>query len=809
MKFFAVILLVAGYCMCANAHAQQPAPKLDNINRSYNALVENTNTEKVVLQTDRKVYIAGEKIWFTAKTVNTLTQKISQQNKNLFVDLVDDKDSAIAKLVLDNRQATTNGAINLPEDIITGFYWMRSYTAAILATDTGNITIQPVYILNTRLHDEAVYNKQFISKVNKSASQPPIIHFFPERLTALPGIISTGVLQITDENNSPLIVAGSLVNSNNVAIANFTTNQLGLARINFLNEANEKYTAIFSVNGKAIPYALPPAEKAAAQLSVANQTANSIKLFITLEEGLPENAKATVLGVHGDSLCYAAIGAGTYGTTISLDNFPGGIASFLLFNEQQELLAERKIFINKNNYQLNIQADKLNYGVRDSVNLAISLNKPDGTPIQTSLAIAVQDARLTVFTDSIGVHHLPPLDQSQLAQWLAANHNNYSAADIDLLMMAIPALQKNAIATKNANTTSGLDDDTKILSLIGKITTKKGKPEPNLVVTVLTKNTNSFFTDFDITKPNGSFEIPLPQNMDSLLLSMQVMDKYKFVRTDEYITLDTFNYPQFATPVYLKQQFMAANSNTLIAMRKRNIDTVLAYQGRGWLKPVIVTAVAKPELNYDASKRINSISQILTSDKFRYGGKDAVTNALLMVPGVSLMSDGNITIFGAMSMGPNADTRPLVVVDGIAQGPLGAGSLDLNPADIDFIEVLRGGEAGIFGNRAGNGVISINTRHGPPRVLNAKSNFRIIAPLTYHLNAAFFMPDYTSSEQKNNTQPDPRSTIYWNSDLATDTAGKATVHFYTADNTATYTVTVTGITADGEMIYKRITINRN
>ena len=48
-----------------------------------------------------------------------------------------------------------------------------------------------------------------------------------------PGIISTGVLQVTDADNNPWLT-GSLVDNHDSVITTFAANQFGLSRITFL-----------------------------------------------------------------------------------------------------------------------------------------------------------------------------------------------------------------------------------------------------------------------------------------------------------------------------------------------------------------------------------------------------------------------------------------------------------------------------------------------------------------------------------------------------------------------------------------------
>jgi TonB-linked SusC/RagA family outer membrane protein len=71
-------------------------------------------------------------------------------------------------------------------------------------------------------------------------------------------------------------------------------------------------------------------------------------------------------------------------------------------------------------------------------------------------------------------------------------------------------------------------------------------------------------------------------------------------------------------------------------------------------------------------------------------------------------SEPRVTIRGRRSF--NAGNEPLYVVDGI---PLGGGIGDINPQDIQSIEVLKDASAtAIYGSRGANGVIIVTTKRG-------------------------------------------------------------------------------------------------
>jgi TonB-dependent SusC/RagA subfamily outer membrane receptor len=126
--------------------------------------------------------------------------------------------------------------------------------------------------------------------------------------------------------------------------------------------------------------------------------------------------------------------------------------------------------------------------------------------------------------------------------------------------------------------------------------------------------------------------------------------------------------------------------------------------------------------------------------------------------------------------------------------------------DIDFIEVLTGGNAAIYGMRGGNGVVLVNTKTRYQQSLEMENGFTLINPVTYHVAPAFNMPNYADKPTKAANTPDTRNTIFWQGGIITDAYGKASVNFYTADAATRYVVTVTGLTQHGDRIYKRMVI---
>ena len=201
----------------------------------------------------------------------------------------------------------------------------------------------------------------------------------------------------------------------------------------------------------------------------------------------------------------------------------------------------------------------------------------------------------------------------------------------------------------------------------GKVSDSSG--EPVIGVTVMLSSNNTVGT---LTDGNGNYAITVPAN-SSL----------------------TFSCVGFAT------QEEQLNGRTVI--------NIVLQEDTEFLDETVV-------VGYGTQKK-----RLLTGATINITGEDiqkqSTTNALgalySSVPGVNIVQSSggpgagyNITVRG---IGTTGSASPLVVIDGVAGGHLE----DLNPADIESIDILKdAASAAIYGARAANGVVLVTTRQG-------------------------------------------------------------------------------------------------
>src|SRR5438477_7567172 len=141
---FWILVLVSSF----SSGQQVQFTDLDNLAGKLIRSLRSEIAENIFIHTDKSVYKAGETIWLNAYLVNKLSHKISHQSKVVFIDLVNEKDSVINQLVLDARLLRLDGSIPLPVVLQDGNYWLRGYTNNILQTDSSDICVHPIYVVN-------------------------------------------------------------------------------------------------------------------------------------------------------------------------------------------------------------------------------------------------------------------------------------------------------------------------------------------------------------------------------------------------------------------------------------------------------------------------------------------------------------------------------------------------------------------------------------------------------------------------------------------------------------------------------------
>lgn len=97
-----------------------------NLNGQENKQIQSVET--VVIYTDRNLYIAGEKILFSAFIQNEAETNPADSSHILYCEIISPEGNKIAGNKYLIKKSSAFGYITIPGDIITGVYYLRAYT---------------------------------------------------------------------------------------------------------------------------------------------------------------------------------------------------------------------------------------------------------------------------------------------------------------------------------------------------------------------------------------------------------------------------------------------------------------------------------------------------------------------------------------------------------------------------------------------------------------------------------------------------------------------------------------------------------
>lgn len=177
------------------------------------------------------------------------------------------------------------------------------------------------------------------------------------------------------------------------------------------------------------------------------------------------------------------------------------------------------------------------------------------------------------------------------------------------------------------------------------------------------------------------------------------------------LNVDSKDVVVFSYIGYITQEIRANDSKITKVILEEDSETLdeVVVVGYGVMKKSDVTG----SISSLKSKDITSVptSNVLEAMQGKIAGLDM------------MKSDGeagatlNFTLRGNRSL--NASNAPLIMVDGVAYGS----TLDINPSDIESIEVLKDASStAIYGSRGANGVILITTKRGSAGKTNVSFN---------------------------------------------------------------------------------------
>ena len=84
--------------------------------------------ESLIINTDRDIYITGEKVWFNVITISSLTHSPANISKVVYVEFLDKNNFPLRQLKVSVENCSGSSVFIIPENLVSGNYVIRAYT---------------------------------------------------------------------------------------------------------------------------------------------------------------------------------------------------------------------------------------------------------------------------------------------------------------------------------------------------------------------------------------------------------------------------------------------------------------------------------------------------------------------------------------------------------------------------------------------------------------------------------------------------------------------------------------------------------
>lgn len=325
----------------------QPVWSQTKLEKAITNLENNYEQEKVYLLTDKSQYVAGDQIWFKSFVFDGYNR--SELSTTLFVELYNSDKKLIdwKTILLTNGEGS--GDFKLKESLPEQIYFVRAYTLYMtnFSEDFQVVKTIPIYNPNSGETLEISKNSDWSAKA------------FPEGGTFINGMSTKFAVRLSSDGSLPENWTGKIIDAQNpnVPITTFTSFDKNVGSFKITPALGKKYQAIIQDNtGKSHTIDLPQVAGSGVNLEVASSK-DGIKYSIKGVNLTKQLQNYKIVGTINNHLAYKANITQLTNEASSLiptkiSNGANGVLQLAIFDEQDNVVAQRLCFIKPNNLKI-------------------------------------------------------------------------------------------------------------------------------------------------------------------------------------------------------------------------------------------------------------------------------------------------------------------------------------------------------------------------------------------------------------------------------------------------------------------------
>ncbi|MCE6988362.1 hypothetical protein [Dyadobacter sp. CY323] len=776
--------------------AQEDA-MVTSIKQRFGLYAERAIQEKLYVHVDRPFYLVGETIWFKAYNLNGASHKFLDISKVAYLEVLDIENNAVVQTKFSMLDGKGNGSVLIPSTIVSGKYKIRCYTNWMKNFNADQYFETPVSIVNPFIRFEP--DRTVKGDVRHD------VQFFPEGGHLVKNLESKVAFRAISADGTGIKFNGALVNQQNDTVQKFTPAINGIGYFTFTPKEGESYKAfVTDANGKRFEYPLPAVEELGYVMQVKDSTENLVKVTVSAKVAGEEPVQVYMLAhtrQNNPQVEKKFLLKNKAVFLIDKSELGEGISHITIFNEKVKPVSERlyfkrpgkqlaieakvaKTFITREKVAMDLTAavaSAVSNGAGDLTNLsvAIYLNDSIKSPSQQDISSYLwltSDLKGTIespeyYFKNVSKETDQQLDNLMLTHgWRRLKWENVLSSQIPKFEN-LPEYDGHFITGRilnKADSTAAKGRDAYLAALDVPARLYVAQSDQKGKIT------------FELRQFTGPKEITIQTNL-------RQDSTYRFEINSPFSK-------QFSTTGLSPFYFDKTLENQLLT-RAINMQTGNAFLPRIYTekKATLTDSLAffgTPDEKYflDDFTRFPTMEEVL---------REYVKGILVR----KRQKQFHFRMIDKLLPNTFYTTDPLILLDGI---PIFDADkiIEFDPLKIKKIETLS--SRYFLGPMTFTGIVSFSTYRNDLAGFELDPKVMVMPYEGVQAQREFYAPKYDNGNA-NSRIPDFRNLLHWAPNVVTDKNGKATVEFYTSDQTGQYEVVIQGVTPTGVTGSKSVT----
>ena len=753
------------------------------------SLTNITPVEKLLVYHDRDLYLEGDTIWLKIINTEPLSGKTIKLSSTAYVELLgpDDKMFTRQKIKLTNEAG--HGWIRIPDNIMSGNYYLRTYTSWMKNYHPSGYTYTLITIINPFI---PLYFSQY--ETGKEKRGEIVVEVFPEGGHIISGIENRVVFNLSGMIANKDSLKGEIRDEKDslVTQVKFISTENGYFSLLPL-ETKEYYLSIM-LNGtqhKKVP--IPQAQKGG---YIMDWTENHNLLTFNIRKHPLSTGDMQQLWLTGKAAGLvlfsvpAGLENGTAEVAIGTDRLKEGINEFILTDMMGNRLYSRIIYRPvRDHLSVEIDLENTRFRCRDNIQFSVNVRDMSDRAVKSDLSASVYLVDMPSGNEEINPGKMDVMDPAFFRQWMNIYGNGGIGIDDETYDVALSAgyLVHSARNPGSDDSSSKLQFYPELAgpAISGSILeSTSGQPAGNRLIICSSMGSASLFQVFK-TGEDGKFRFAVAEDQKFNDLVIRSLDqdihldiKIENPYSDQYqhMTLPALQLDE-GRAQYIEQLSISKQ----VREAYQNLDEGI-YPVDNPGRTAYFYGEPSETVNLESFIKLPVMEEI-----FREIVKTVIVYRKAGAFKLGIIDNSTREIIGE---------NPMFLLDGVPLFDHGR-ILEIDPALIRTIHIVD--SKYFIGDLEMDGIIDIRSRQGGFEDFDLPSS---TVPYKFQSYANYDKPPTgvvrPHEEETGRQLPDYRSMLYWNPKIITDQDGIAEISFNASDVPGYYRIVVEGISADGQ-----------